>query len=102
MQLAQSQTCNHIPASIDRLDVFWWVFAVRGGFAALFALLLLYAASLLGSIFFDPVMFVFMGLLLGFYILGNGVLLGVAARVAYKNHRHIAGLLLSECVLESR
>lgn len=78
------------------LEMFWWFFAARGGFALLFALLLLSSGSLFGTIFFDPVMYVVLGLLLGFYVLVNGVLLGVAAKVAFKEHPHIAWLLASE------
>jgi hypothetical protein len=79
------------------LRLFWWFFALRGGFAALFACFLLSVGSLLGTIFFDPVMLVFLGLLLGFYVMGNGLLLGVAGGFAAEHRLHIWGLILGEC-----
>ena len=68
------------------LKLFWWVFAVRGGLALLFAGLLQVTASLFGTIFFDPIMLVFLTLLLGFYLVASGIVLAVAAGFA-KEHR---------------
>lgn len=79
------------------LAIFWWVFSLRGGFALLFAGILYFAGSLLGTIFFDPVTLVFLSLLLGSYILGNALLLGVAGGFAIEHHRHFGWLLLGEC-----
>ena len=82
------------------MGMFWWVFALRGGFALLFAGILYGSGNLLGTIFFDPVMLVFLSLLLGSYVLGNGLLLGVAGGFAIEHHlRHLRlwWLLLGEC-----
>jgi len=73
------------------LGMFWWAFAARGGAAILFSAFLFYAGSLFGTIFFDPIMFVALGTMLGFYILGNGVLLGVASGYAAE---HQVGIFL--------
>ncbi len=66
---------------------FWWAFALRGGFALVFACVLRMAASLMGTLFFDPVMLVSIALLLGSYVFGNGLLSGVAA--IYARHRKL-------------
>ncbi len=83
---------------MKRLGIFWWAFAARGGLAILFSAVLLYTGSLFGSIFLDPIMFVALGMLLGFYILGNGVLLGVAAGYAAEHRIGIWKVLLAECI----
>jgi len=80
------------------LGMFWWAFAARGGAAILFSAFLFYAGSLFGTIFFDPIMFVALGTMLGFYILGNGVLLGVASGYAAEHQVGIWRLLLAECI----
>ncbi len=82
---------------MNDLAMFWWVFALRGGFALLFSGILYFAGSLLGTIFFDPVTLVFLSLLLGSYVLGNALLLGVAGGFAIEHHRHFGWLLLGEC-----
>ncbi len=79
------------------LSMFWWVFALRGGFALLFSGILYFAGSLLGTIFFDPVTLVFLSLLLGSYILGNALLLGVAGGFSIDHHRSLGWLMLAEC-----
>lgn len=78
---------------MDRFASFWWLFAIRGGLALLFAGVLSFSGSLLGTIFFDPVMLVFLSLLLGSYVLGNAILYGVASIFAIE-HRHPHGWLL--------
>ena len=78
---------------MDRIDIFWWAFGIRGGFAVLFAAVLAFSGNLLGSLFFDPVMLVLLSLLLGFYVFANAVLLGVGAGFALQ-HRLILGWLL--------
>lgn len=65
-----------------RLGMFWWAFTARGGAAVLFSAFLFYAGGFFGTIFFDPIMLVVLAMMLGFYILGNGVLLGVASGYA--------------------
>jgi uncharacterized membrane protein HdeD (DUF308 family) len=85
--------------SMQDLRMFWWVFAFRGGFALLFAALLYFTTGLLGTIFFDPVMLVSLSLLLGFFILANGLLLGVAAVFSREHHLRLWYLLSSESVV---
>jgi uncharacterized membrane protein HdeD (DUF308 family) len=70
------------------LRLCWWIFAVRGGLAAIFAIVLFLASSFLGIFFFDPVTLVYMSLLLGSFVLGNGLLLGVAAGFGLEHHLH--------------
>jgi hypothetical protein len=82
---------------MQQLRTFWWVFALRGGFAVLFAALLAFSRSLLGTIFFDPVLLVFLSLLLGFFVLGNGLILGVAAIYSLEHHLRLWRLLFTEC-----
>ncbi len=74
----------------------WWIFAVRGGLAIVFAVVLFLASSFLGIFFFDPVTLVYMSLLLGSYVLGNGLLLGVAAGFAFEHRVHLWWLALCE------
>ena len=81
---------------MDRLDIFWWPFGIRGGFAILFAGMLAFSGNLLGSLFFDPVMLVLLSVLLGFYVFGNAVLLGVAAGFAFERRLGLGWLLASE------
>ncbi len=97
MKVAQAQKFE---APMKELGMFWWAFAVRGGGAILFAGILFYSGSLLGTIFFDPVMLVFLALTLGFYILSNGILLGVASGYAAEHRAGIWRLLLAECIFE--
>jgi hypothetical protein len=78
------------------LELCWWVFAVRGGLAVVFAVVLFLASSFLGIFFFDPVTLVYMSLLLGSFVLGNGLLLGVAAGFAYEHRLHLWWLALCE------
>jgi hypothetical protein len=83
---------------IKELSTFWWVFVLRGGFAVLFSAVLCFAGNLLGTAFFDPVMLILFAVLLGSYVLGNGVLLGVAAWSAFEHQLGIWWLLLAECI----
>jgi uncharacterized membrane protein HdeD (DUF308 family) len=61
---------------------------------------LFFASSFLGIFFFDPVTLVYMSLLLGFYVLGNGLLLGVAAGFGFEHHLHLWWLALGESCFE--
>ncbi len=83
---------------MKELGLFWWAFAVRGGGAVLFSGILFYSGSLFGTIFFDPIMLVFLALILGFYILSNGILLGVASGYAAEHRVGIWRLLMAECI----
>ena len=76
--------------------LFWWVFAVRGGLAVVFAVVLFLASIFLGIFFFDPVTLVYLSLLLGSFVLGNGLLLGVAAGFAYRASFAFWWLMLCE------
>ena len=96
--LAQAQKFEK---PMKKLGMFWWAFAARGGGAILFSGILFYAGSLFGSIFFDPIMFVFLGIILGFYILSNGILLGVASGYAAEHQVGIWRLLLAECIFDT-
>jgi uncharacterized membrane protein HdeD (DUF308 family) len=78
------------------LQMCWWSFAVRGGLAIVFAAVLFLASSFLGIFFFDPVTLVYMSLLLGSFVLGNGLLLGVAAFFSWEQHLHVWWVLLAE------
>jgi uncharacterized membrane protein HdeD (DUF308 family) len=82
---------------IDDLRMFWWAIAVRGGLALILAVVLFFASTFLGIFFFDPVTFVYISLLLGSFVLGNGLLLGIAAGFAYEHHLHVWWLMLCEC-----
>ena len=85
---------------MKELGMFWWAFAARGGGAVLFAGVLFYSGSFFGTIFFDPVMLVGLALILGFYILSHGILLGVAAGYAAEHRVGIWRLLLGECIFD--
>jgi uncharacterized membrane protein HdeD (DUF308 family) len=83
---------------IQDLRVCWWSYAVRGGLAIVFAVVLFLASSFLGIFFFDPVTLVYLSLLLGSFVLGNGLLLGVAAFFSFEHRLHIWWLVLCESV----
>ncbi len=80
------------------LKLFWWLFAIRGGFSLLFASLLHLVAGLFGNLFFEPIMLVYLSLLLGFYISGSGILLGVASGFAAEHHLGLWKFLLADCI----
>jgi uncharacterized membrane protein HdeD (DUF308 family) len=82
----------------DDPRLFWWVYAIRGGFSLLFAVLLFMVASLFGSFFLDPIVLVYLSLLLGFYVLGNGILLGVASGFAAEHHLGLWKVLFADCI----
>lgn len=98
VSIAQTQKFEQ---PMKELGMFWWAFAVRGGGAILFAGILFYSGSLFGTIFFDPIMFVALALILGFYILSNGILLGVASGYAAEHQVGIWRLLLAECIFDT-
>jgi uncharacterized membrane protein HdeD (DUF308 family) len=81
---------------VQELRLCWWVFAVRGGLALIFSLVLFLASIFLGVFFFDPVAMVYISLLLGSFVLGNGLLLGVAARFAWEHRLHVWWIILGE------
>jgi uncharacterized membrane protein HdeD (DUF308 family) len=83
-------------AAIQDLRACWWSYAVRGGLAIVFAGVLFFASSFLGIFFFDRVTLVYLSLLLGSFVLGNGLLLGVAAFFSFEHRLHIWWLLLCE------
>jgi len=56
------------------------------------------ASSFLGIFFFDPITLVYLSLLLGSFVLGNGLLLGVAAFFSFEHRLHIWWLVLCESV----
>jgi uncharacterized membrane protein HdeD (DUF308 family) len=85
-----------IEQPVANVRMFWWVFAVRGGLAVVFAIVLFLASSFLGIFFFDPVTLVYMSLLLGSYVLGNALLLGIAAGFGFEHHVHLWWLALCE------
>ncbi|HTZ57266.1 MAG TPA: hypothetical protein VMB49_04180 [Acidobacteriaceae bacterium] len=80
------------------LRMCWWSFAARGVLAVVFAVVLFLASSFLGIFFFDPVTLVYMSLLLGSFVLSNGLLLGVAAFFSWEHHIHVWWLVLCESV----
>lgn len=84
--------------SLQHLSSFWWLFALRGGFALLFSGVLFYTSTLMGMVFFDPVLLVVMGLLIGFFVFGNGIILGVATVFAAEHHRPVWRVILAEAV----
>jgi uncharacterized membrane protein HdeD (DUF308 family) len=81
---------------IQDLRLCWWSYAVRGGLAIVFAVVLFLASSFLGIFFFDPVTLVYLSLLLGSFVLGNGLLMGVAGLFSFEHHVHIWWLVLCE------
>src|SRR5277367_5652350 len=83
---------------IQDLRLCWWSFAVQGGLAIVFAVVLFLASSFLGIFFFDPVTLVYLSLLLGSFVLSNGLLLGVAAFFSFEHRLHIWWLVLCESV----
>jgi uncharacterized membrane protein HdeD (DUF308 family) len=87
-------------SAIQDLRMFWWAFAVRGGLAVVFAVVLFLASSFLGIFFFDPVTLVYLSLLLGSFLLGNGLLLGVAAGFAFEHRLRLRWLTLCESCFE--
>jgi uncharacterized membrane protein HdeD (DUF308 family) len=78
------------------LRMCWWSFAARGALALVFSIVLFLASSFLGIFFFDPVTLVYMSLLLGSFVLGNGLLLGVAAFFSWEHRIHVWWVVLSE------
>jgi uncharacterized membrane protein HdeD (DUF308 family) len=90
---------NPEPA-LQNLRMFWWTFAVRGSLAIVFAVVLFLASSFLGIFFFDPVTLVYMSLLLGSFVLGNGLLLAVATGFAWEHQFHLWWLTLCESCFE--
>ena len=83
---------------IQDLKLCWWSFAVRGGLAVVFAIVLFLVSSFLGIFFFDPVTLIYLSLLLGSFVLGNGLLLAVAAFFSFEHRLHIWWLVLCESV----
>jgi uncharacterized membrane protein HdeD (DUF308 family) len=79
------------------LKMFWWAFAVRGGLAIIFAMVLFLSSAFLGIFFFDPVTLVYLSLLLGSFVLGNGLLQGIAAGYGFEHHLHVSWVMLCEC-----
>ena len=47
---------------VQPLTLCWWIFAVRGGLAVVFAVVLFLTSSFLGIFFFDPVTLVYLSL----------------------------------------
>jgi uncharacterized membrane protein HdeD (DUF308 family) len=89
------------PASaVENLRMCWWAFAVRGGLAVVFSVVLFLTSSFLGIFFFDPVTLVYMSLLLGSFVLGNGLLLAVAGGFAFEHQLHLWWLILCESCFE--
>lgn len=87
-------------ALIKDLRMFWWTFAVKGGLALVFAAVLFFVSSFLGIFSFDPVTLVYLSLLLGSFVLGNGLLQGVGAGFAFEHHLHLRWLSLCESCFE--
>ena len=83
-------------SGLAELGTFWWAFALRGGSAVLFSALLGYVGNSFGAVFSDPIMLVMLAVLLGFYVLGNALLLGVAAGFAEQHRDRIWKLLAGE------
>jgi uncharacterized membrane protein HdeD (DUF308 family) len=89
-----SRALNNL--EVQPISLCWWIFAVRGGLAVVFAVVLFLTSSFLGIFFFDPVTLVYLSLLLGSFVLSNGLLLVVAARFAYEHRFHLWWLALGE------
>ncbi len=89
-----SRSLNYL--EVQPITLCWWIFAVRGGLAVVFAVVLFLTSSFLGIFFFDPVTLVYLSLLLGSFVLSNGLLLGVAAGFAYEHRFHLWWLALGE------
>jgi uncharacterized membrane protein HdeD (DUF308 family) len=87
-------------ALITDVRMFWWAFAVRGGLALVFAFVLFFVSAFLGIFSFDPVTLVYLSLLLGSFVLGNGLLQGVATVFAFEHHLHLRWLTLCESCFE--
>src|ERR1700733_6533208 len=81
---------------IQDLQLCWWSYAERGGLAIVFAAVLFFASSFLGIFFFDRVTLIYLSLLLGSFVLGNGLLLGVAAFFSFEHRLHIWWLVMCE------
>src|SRR5271156_5502584 len=90
-----SRALNNLEV-VQPLRLCWWIFAVRGGLAVVFAVVLFLTSSFLGIFFFDPVTLVYLSLLLGSFVLSNGLLLGVAAFFSFEHRLHIWWLVLCE------
>src|ERR1700691_4001059 len=90
-----SRALNNL-AVVQPLRLCWWIFAVRGGLAIVFGVVLFLTSSFLGIFFFDPVTLVYLSLLLGSFVLSNGLLLGVAAGFAYEHRLPLWWLTLCE------
>ena len=90
-----SRALNNLEV-VQPLRLCWWIFAVRGGLAVVFAVVLFLTSSFLGIFFFDPVTLVYLSLLLGSFVLSNGLLLAVAAGFAYEHRLHLWWLTLGE------
>jgi uncharacterized membrane protein HdeD (DUF308 family) len=83
-------------SALQDLHLCWWSYAVRGGLAIVFAAVLFFASSFLGIFFFDRVTLIYLSLLLGSFVLGNGLLMGVAAFFSFEHRLHIWWLVLCE------
>jgi uncharacterized membrane protein HdeD (DUF308 family) len=81
---------------MNPLRLFWWVFAVRGGLAVVFSAVLFFASIFLGLFFFDPVTLIYLSLLLGSFVLGNGLLLAVGAGFGLEHQLHCWWVMLGE------
>ena len=90
-----SRALNNLEV-VQPLRLCWWIFALRGGLSVVFAVVLFLTSSFLGILFFDPVTLVYLSLLLGSFVLSNGLLLGVAAGFAYEHRLHLWWLALGE------
>ena len=80
------------------LRLFWWLFAARGGFGLRFAAKLHFTAGLLETLFFDPVMLVYLSVLLCFHIVCGGDRIGVASGFAAEHQLGLWKLLLADCI----
>ena len=96
--LRMSNSAGMTSSGAAELVQMWWLFAVRGGLACAFAIVLLFSASLLGTLFFDPVLLVLLSLLLGSYVFGNAVLLGIGGMYGWEHRLRWWGLICCEAV----